>query len=129
MKPEESTVRRFYGAMAARDWAAARGCFTDDAVWHLPGRSLIAGDHTGWEAIERDFLAKTTTLSAGTFRAELVDVLVGSDRVAALQHATGERAGRKLDLTACQVMSFRDGLIDEVRGHFSDQYQLDEFWA
>lgn len=128
MQAEEATVRRFYAALSARDWPAARGCFTEDAVWHLPGRSLIAGDHRGWDAIMGDFLAKITSLSGGTFRAELVDVLVGSERVAAFQHATAERAGRRLDLTACQVMSFRQGLISDVRGHFSDQYQLDEFW-
>jgi len=26
-------------------------------------------------------------------------------------------------------MSFRDGRIADVRGHYSDQYQLDEFWS
>jgi len=26
-------------------------------------------------------------------------------------------------------MSFRDGRIADVRGHHSDQYQLDEFWS
>jgi ketosteroid isomerase-like protein len=129
MNAEEAAVRRFYEAFAAKDWETARGCFTEDAVWHLPGRSPIAGDHRGWDAIMRDFFAKVAALSGGTFRAELVDVLVGSHRVAAFQHATAERAGRKLDVTACQVMSFRDGLIADVRGHYSDQYQLDEFWS
>ena len=127
MKAEETTVRRFYEAFAAKDWDTARGCFTEDTVWHLPGRSPIAGDHRSWDAIMRDFFAKIAALSGGTLRAELVDVLVGSHRVAAFQHATAERAGRRLDVTACQVMSFRDGLIADVRGHYSDQYQLDEF--
>lgn len=77
----------------------------------------------------RDFFAKIAALSGGTFRAELVDVLVGSHRVAAFQHATAERSGRTLDVTACQVMSFRGELIADVRGHYSDQYQLDEFWS
>jgi ketosteroid isomerase-like protein len=35
----------------------------------------------------------------------------------------------RLDVTACQVMSFRDGRIADIRGHYSDQYQLDEFWS
>jgi uncharacterized protein len=129
MNTEEAAVRRFYEAFAAKDWETARGCFTEDAVWHLPGRSPIAGDHRGWDAIMRDFFAKIAALSGGTFRAELVDVLVGRHRVAAFQHATAERAGRRLDVTACQVMSFHNGLIADVRGHYSDQYQLDEFWS
>lgn len=129
MKAEEATVRRFYDAFAARDMDAARNCFTEDAVWHLPGHSPIAGDHRGWDAIMRDFFSKIGALSEGTFRAELVDVLVGSQLVAAFQHATAERGGRRLDVTACQVMTFRDGRIADVRGHYSDQYQLDEFWS
>jgi ketosteroid isomerase-like protein len=39
MNAEEAAVRRFYDAFAAKDWETARGCFTEDAVWHLPGRS------------------------------------------------------------------------------------------
>jgi hypothetical protein len=49
--------------------------------------------------------------------------------VAAFQHATGERSGKRLDVTACQVMSFRDGQIADVRGHYSDLYHVDEFWS
>jgi len=129
MKAEEATVRRFYEAFAARDWDTARSCLVGDAVWHLPGSSPIAGDHRGWDAIFADFFSRLGALSGGTFRAELVDVMVGNERVAAYQHATAERAGRRLDVTACQVMSFRDGRIADVRGHYSDQYQLDEFWS
>jgi ketosteroid isomerase-like protein len=57
------TVRRFYQAVAARDMAAAESCFAPDAVWHLPGKSVIVGDHHGWPAIRDDFLAKLGPLS------------------------------------------------------------------
>ncbi len=129
MEPEVATVRRFYEAFARRDWNTAQECFTKDAIWHLPGRSPIAGDYQGWGAILGDFFAKVGPLSGGTFRADLLDVLVGEQVVAAFQHATGERAGKLLDVTACQVMSFRDGQIADVRGYYSDLYHLDEFWS
>jgi ketosteroid isomerase-like protein len=129
VEQQVATVRRFYEAFARKDWNAAGECFTDDVVWHLPGRSPIAGDYRGWNAILADFFAMLGPRSNGTFRAELVDVLVGEQVVAAFQHATGQRNGKRLDLTACQVMSFRDGRIAEVRGHYADQYQLDEFWS
>ena len=76
-----------------------------------------------------DFFATRGPRSTGTFGAERVDVLVGEQVIAAFQHAIGQRNGKRLDLTACQVMSFRDGRIAEVRGHYADQYQLDEFWS
>jgi uncharacterized protein len=122
-------IRRFYEAVAARDVEAASRCFTPDAVWHLPGRSAISGDHRGWDAIRDDFLARLGPLSGGTFRAELIDVAVGEEHVVAVQHATGDFEGRVLDVTGCQLMTLADGLIATVRGHYSDQEQLDAFWG
>ena len=122
-------VRRLYEAYAARDLEAARDCFADDAVWILPGRSQIAGEHRGWEAILGDFLARLDPLSGGTFRPELVDVAVGERYVVAIQRATAEHHGKHLDITACQLIRLEGGRIVEVRGHYSDQYALDSFWS
>lgn len=122
-------VRRFYGSVAEQDLAKAEACFAPDALWHLPGKGPIAGDHVGWSAIRDEFLAKLAPLSGGTFRAELLDVAVGDRYVVAIQHATGDFGGRVLDITGCQLMRVQDGLIHEVRGHYSDQEQLDAFWA
>jgi uncharacterized protein len=102
--------------------------FAADAVWVLPGDSSIAGAHRGWAAIRDEFLAKLGPLSGGTFRARLMDVCVGDQYVVAVQRATAEHDGRTLDVTACQLMRIEDGLIVEVRGHYSNQRSLDEFW-
>jgi ketosteroid isomerase-like protein len=121
-------VRRLYRALTDRDLEAAEACFAPDALWHLPGASPIAGDHRGWMQIRDNFMAKLGPLSGDTFRAELVDVAVGERYVVALQHATASYRGKSLDITACQLMTIRDGLIHEVRGHYSDQEALDAFW-
>jgi uncharacterized protein len=123
-----ATVRRFYGAFASRDFETMQACFTPDAVWHLPGRGAIAGDHQGWDAIRDDFLTRVGPLSGGTLRAELIDVAAGSDYVVAVQHATAHHDGRHLDVTACQLIRMRGGRIADVRGHYSDQYAFDAFW-
>jgi len=128
MKAEEATVRR-----STRRSPRGTGMLPAAALSRTPSGTCqdaaLSLDHRGWDAIFGDFFSKIGALSGGTFRAELVDVLVGNQRVAAYQHATGERAGRRLDVTGCQVMSFRDGRIADVCGHYSDQYQLDEFWS
>jgi hypothetical protein len=122
------TVRRFYAAFAARDLETVRQCFAPDAIWHLPGRGAIAGDHRGWDAIRDDFLARVGPLSGGTLRAELIDVAVGVDYVVAVQHATADHDGRHLDVTACQLIRMEGQCIAEVWGHYSDQYAFDAFW-
>jgi uncharacterized protein len=74
-------------------------------------------------------LAKLGPLSGGSFKAELTDVAVGDNYVVAVQHATAEHRDKKLDITGCQLMTIEDGKIVNVRGHYSDQYALDNFWA
>ena len=122
-------VRRFYRAVANRDLDLAGECFGETVVWTLPGRSPIAGEHCGWDAIRDDFLIKLDPLSGGTFRVSLLDVAVGDEHVVAVQHATAQARGKSLDITACQLISIEDGKIVKVRGHYSDQYALDDFWS
>ena len=126
--PNAAVVRRFYAAFGRGDLATARDCFAADAVWRLPGRSPIAGEHRGWDGI-RAFFATLRERSGGTFRADLVDVLASDEPVVALQHATGSQGDKHLDVTACQLMRIRDGKIAEVQGHYSDPYALDDFWS
>jgi ketosteroid isomerase-like protein len=125
--PNAKVVRRLYDAFAQGDMETTKTCFAQNAVWHLPGRSAIAGDHQGVDAIFR-FFGKLRELSGGTFKAELVDVLANDRYAVALQHATATRGTKRLDVTACQVMRIQDGKIREVRGYYSDQYALDSFW-
>jgi ketosteroid isomerase-like protein len=122
-------VRRLYAALAAGDLAAAGECFREEAIWHLPGTSRIAGTHRGWPAIRDDFLAKLGPLSGGTFRAQVFDVAVGTEYIVAIGSGTAEHASRRLDVTVCQLMRVQDGKILEVRGHYSDQAALDAFWG
>jgi len=123
-----ATVRRFYAAFVTRDMETIEACFAPDAVWHLPGRGALAGDHRGWDAIRDDFLARTGPRSGGSLRADLIEVAVGAEYIVAVQHATADHDGRRLDVTGCQLIRMEGGRIAEVHGHYSDQYAFDAFW-
>jgi len=118
-----------YDAIGRGDAAAAADCFAPDAVWVLPGRGPMAGTHRGVREIYENFFARLGPISGGTFRAELLDVAEGERYVVAVQRATAERDGARIDVTGCQLMTVEDGKIAEVRGHYSDQYALDAFWS
>ena len=124
-----AVVRRFFAALAAGDLDAAGECLHEEAIWHFPGASRIAGTHRGWPAIRDNFLAKLGPLSRHTFRAEVLDVAVGAEYIVEFGTGTAEHAGRRLDVTVCQLMRIRGGKILEVRGHYSDQAALDAFWG
>jgi uncharacterized protein len=124
-----AVVRRLYAAVSARDLSAIAECFHEEAVWHLPGVNALSGTHRGWSAIRDNLLAKQGPLSGGTFRAQLLDLAVGSEYIVAVVRATADRAGQRLDQTVCQLMRVQEGKIVEVRGHYSDESALNAFWG
>jgi ketosteroid isomerase-like protein len=124
-----AVVRRLYAAVAAGDLAAVRTCFHEDAVWHLPGTNPLSGTHRGWSTIRDNLLAKQGPLSGGTFRAQLLDLAVGTEYIVAIVHATAARAGQRLDQTVCQLMRVQKGKIVEVHGHYADEAALNAFWG
>jgi hypothetical protein len=123
------TVRRLYAAVVAGDIVTAESCFAPDAAWHVPGKSVLAGDHRGCPAIRDDFMARLGPLSGRTLRFELVDIAVGQEFVVVVQRARADYQGRHLDVTGCQLIRLDAGRIVEVRGNYSDQYALDAFWG
>jgi len=121
-------VERIFDAFARKEGMALRGLFAEDAVWHVPGRGVMAGTYRGREAIFR-FLAMLPKQTDGTYRSELIDVLASDDRAAAVYRARGERHGRTLELE--QVLLFRiDGSrVREVLALPSDADAFEAFWA
>jgi ketosteroid isomerase-like protein len=124
--PNEDLVRSGYDAFAAGDMDTLRQVFAPDAVWHTPGRSVLAGDHRGIDAI-LGFFAQTMELTAGTFRAELHDVVAGDQHGVGLHLSRGERQGRTLEDRSVLVFHVRDGKATEVWQYVEDQDAFDQF--
>jgi uncharacterized protein len=122
-------MRRGYEAFNRGDMETLTELFDESAVWHLPGRSSMAKDYQGREAILAYF-GQLGQETGGTFRAELEDLLAdGDDRVVGIQRSTAERDGERLDVGDCIVFQLRDGRITDGREHFHDLYAWDEFWS
>ncbi len=124
----EALVRRIFDAFARKQGFLLRECFADDAVWHVPGASVMAGTYTGRTEIFR-FLANLPKLTAGTYGSRLIDVLASDERAAALYRAFGERDGRSLDIDQLLLFSFRDGLVTEVVALPNDPLAFEAFWG
>jgi uncharacterized protein len=122
-------VRRGYAAFNAGDIKTLTEIIAENASWHTPGRSRIAGDHVGRDAVFAQF-GRYGGETNGTFRADLKQVF-GSDtgRVVAIHHNSGERSGKRLDADCCLIFEIRDGQMVSGREHFFDLYNWDSFWA
>ena len=122
-------VRRGYEAFNNADIETLALILDENASWHTPGRSPIAGSYEGRDAVFGQF-GRYGAETAGTFRAELKEVFTSADgRVVGLHHNSAERNGRRLDTDCCIVFEIEDGRMVSGREHFYDLGNWDEFWS
>ena len=126
--PNEEIVRSGFDAFAKGDVDTLRQLFDQDAVWHVPGRSPLSGDHRGMDAI-LGFLARTMELTGGTFRAEVHDVVAHDEHAVAIYVTRGEREGRTLESRDVLVSHIRSGKLAEAWLLSADLYAVDEFFS
>src|SRR5206468_7396701 len=97
MRADENAaiMRRAYEAFNTGDINTLTELFDESAVWHLPGRSSMANDYQGREAILAYF-GQIGQETGGTFQAELQHLLADDDgRAAGTQRSTAERDGKR----------------------------------
>jgi ketosteroid isomerase-like protein len=126
--PNEDLVRRGYEAFAKGDLDTLNSLLSDDIVWHVPGKSPVAGDHKGKEAVFGLF-GKIAERSGGTFHQEIHDVLANDEHALAMVVARAEREGKRYEDKQVHVFHIKDGKAAEFWNHFGDQYAADEFWS
>jgi uncharacterized protein len=120
---------RGYGAFNSGDMDTLIELFDENAVWHTPGRSSLAGDHQGRDATFAYF-GQLGQGTGGTFRAELQHLLADDDdRVVGIQRNSAERDGKHLSVDCILVLRLKDGRVTDGSEHFRDLYAWDEFWS
>jgi ketosteroid isomerase-like protein len=124
----DALARRIFDAFARKEGFALRGLFAEDAVWTVPGRSVMAGTYRGRDEIFR-FLARLPKETNGTYGSELLDVLASETRAAALYRARGSRKGRELELEQMLLFRTADGLVQEVLALPSNPEAFEAFWV
>ena len=127
-RENEALVRRIFDAFARKQGLSLRDVFAEDAIWHVPGASVMAGTYRGRSEIFR-FLVRLPKLTNGTYGSRLIDVLVSGERAAALYRASGEREGRSLDIDQLLLFTIREGRVSEVLALPNDPLAFDEFWG
>ncbi|HEX5069363.1 MAG TPA: nuclear transport factor 2 family protein [Vicinamibacterales bacterium] len=123
----EAIHKRQLDAFQKGDLDTVMSQFSPDAVWHLPGKSLLAGDHKGIDAI-RGFLTRAVAETQGTFRLELLDAAYSDNNIFQWNRITASRGGRSLNERELLVFTVRNGKIVEVH-HRPEQQLLDEFYS
>jgi uncharacterized protein len=125
---EHSNVARIrdgYAAFAKGDFAVLTDLFADDLVWHVGGRSQLAGEYRGRDAVFA-FFGKIMEVTEGTFHLDVHAVLADDEHAVALVFGTASRGGRTSTDMAAHVFHMRDGKVAEYWDATTDQYAFDE---
>ncbi len=125
-------MRTAYDALVSGDIPLLFGLMEDDVAAHVPGRSQVAGEYAGKQAV-LGYVATLGELSGGTLRFELHDLLTGEGghgHAAALLTDRAERAdGRALAMNNVHVWHVGDGRLKEIWIYPGDLNAWDDFWS
>jgi ketosteroid isomerase-like protein len=123
--PNVARLRDGYAAFAKGDLAALDDLFAEDLLWHTGGRSQLAGDYRGREAVY-GLVSKLMEITEGSFRLDLHAIFADDEHGVALLVTTARRGGRTITVNEVHVFHLRDGKVVEFWDAFTDQYALDE---
>jgi len=125
-------IRDFHEALggfyAGGDTDVLRAMLTDDVVWHVPGRSAIAGDHVGKGEV-LDYFHQRRQLGRGAFTVNVHDVLANDERAVLFAGGQAERDGRTIQWETVGIFGIEGGKIGECWLLPFDQYAFDEIWS
>jgi 2'-5' RNA ligase len=127
-----AVIRAFHSAQgrayAGGDLDELRAWLADDVVWHVPGRSLIAGEHRGVEAVVAYFDTRRR-LTNDTFRVTVHGLTIVGDRVVQLADGEAIRDGHELSWKTVGIFRVSGGRIAECWLVPFDLYKFDQIWA
>ena len=127
--PNVTLLRRAHEAFNKADMTTLTGVIGEDVVWHLPGSSVLSGEHRGREAVFSVF-RRMGELSGGTFHTDVHDIVGNDDHTVAEFWVAGSREGKQIKLLTADVYHVRDGQITEFWTFFhEDSRTWDEFWS
>ena len=127
-KENAEVVRRGYEAFQKGDLAAFDDILADDCVWHVPGKSQVAGDKKGRQATV-EYYGQLGQLTEGSIQVELHDVVANDEHVVGLHRSSASRGGKSYETTECIVFHVEGGRITEAWEHPFNLYGQDEVFA
>lgn len=126
--PNAVLMRKVDDALVAGDFAGFLALHTDDVVMHVPGRSPLAGDHVGRQALAAVFQHEMSLLDAPP-EIVVLDDLGSDDHAASVVIQRMHRDGRAYEGVQLVLARVRDGQLAEVWFRPEDQAAFDGFFA
>ena len=123
--PNAVRIRDGYAAFAKGDFTVLNDLLAEDLVWHQGGRSQLAGDYRGRDAVYELF-GKLIEVTDGTFHMDLEAAFANDELGVALVVASSSVDGRSVTAREAHIIRMRDGKVAEFWYTSTDQYAFDE---
>lgn len=99
----------------------------EGVVWHVPGKSPIAGEHRGKEAV-LEYFSTRRRLVDNSMRLHPGELLVSENLVVQLVDGSAEIAGEPVAWSTVGVYRFEDGRVAEAWLVPSDLAKFERIW-
>ena len=126
--PNVDLLNKGYDAFEKGDLETIRGLLADGVVFHIPGRSPLAGDYRGIDEVF-GFFGKIVELTGGTFKLERHAILADDEHGVVMLTATAERNGKTLSAKAIDIHHISNDKTTEYWTFPDDMYAEDEFFS
>ncbi len=124
-----NVAERVRMALIENDLLAAQAVFDDASLLRMPGKSGLAGEYQGRDAI-LGLCKRMSQLTDGTLQFTPARVISEDDQaMVVFGREFAIRGGRKLDADAIHIVLLRDRRVREVWVLHGHQDPVDEFWA
>src|SRR3954469_16228701 len=121
-------IHRVFAAFNGGDVRTLHEVIAEDAVWRVPGETLVSRTYDGRREIFELF-KETRRLTDGSYRAELQWAAAEGDNAVAVYRACGSRLGRELDIDQVLLIGLRDGRWRQVLALPTDPPAFEAFWG
>jgi ketosteroid isomerase-like protein len=122
-------AQALHDAIAGNKATAAEDILDEATLLHIPGRSGLAGQYQGREAI-LGLLRRMTELTEATLRFAPARTLTADDQMIVLYgRSSASRQAKRLDTETAYVAWLRDGRVREIWIAHRDQAQFDNLWS
>jgi ketosteroid isomerase-like protein len=127
--PNATRLREVAAKLQGGDLEAFLDAYAEDGVYRVAGDNIVSGSFRGHDAI-RDFFIHLMTVTEGSMKLEVKDVLADDGHAVLFWDLTVERQGKSLG--ASGAMAFRiddDGKYSESWFLYDDQRAYDAFYS
>lgn len=124
--PNEKLLRTAYEAFGGGDLNPLMDSLTDDIMWHVSGRSPLAGEYAGKPQVLGLF-GKMMELYRGTLRLQVLNILANEGHGIVMTREWAQHDGKALEFRAIHVWGVREGRLAQFQVYYDDAYH--KFWS